>query len=67
MCGPFLLAKLYTVFWLHELANITQSQKNSSILLTINEVASLKSIRSSGLPIGGDVDPLVSKHVHAGS
>lgn len=31
------------------------------------EVALLKSIRSSGLSIGGDVDSLVSQHVHAGS
>lgn len=33
----------------------------------INDVVSLKSISSSGLSIGGDVDPLISQHVHARS
>lgn len=55
------------MFWLHGLANIIPSQKNPSTLLMFSEVASLTSIHSSGLPIGGDVDSLVPKHVHAGS
>lgn len=37
------------------------------MLLGVSEVGSLKSIHSSGLSIGGDVDSLISKHVHAGS
>jgi hypothetical protein len=60
------LAKLYTVVG-HMSFAIIAHHNSSSMRLVTNDVVSLKSISSSQLPIGGDVDPLVSQHVHAGS
>lgn len=52
----------YTVLaWLHELVTCTYVANNFS-----ND-GTLESIHSSGLLVGGNVDPLVSQHVHAGS
>lgn len=60
--GPLLLRELYTVLvWLHELVTCQYVANNSS-----ND-GTLESIHSYGRLVGGNVDPLVSQHVHARS